>query len=348
MTGGVERPEWVFFHSFEPGVASFGLDGVVTQIGLQLFGPDFIGKTDDAGQRQDLILKVLRERRMLLIWDNFETVRELPDKTGATPPLDAAEQERLREFLVDLARDGQSGVIITSRTPEAWLGEVRRYALGGLTPGEAAEMAEDVLRPYPQARGRRQDRAFADLLLWLDGHPLSLRLLLPQLETVSAASLLEGLKGNTASLPPGFVGEGRLASLGASLKYSFDHLEPEMRERLPALALFEGVADEAVLASLSDEKTVPARFAGVTKEVWSASLRRLADIGLLTALGRGMYGLHPALPSYLMAEWRRMAGEGFASEHDAAEAALLTTTSSPATKLSATIALQSRNAHEMK
>jgi len=50
-------------------------------------------------------------------------------------------------------------------------------------------MPEDVLRPYPRARGRRQDRAFADLLLWLDGHPLSLRLLLPQLETVSAASL---------------------------------------------------------------------------------------------------------------------------------------------------------------
>jgi hypothetical protein len=33
--------------------------------------------------------------------------------------------------------------------------------------------------------------------------------------------------------------------------------------------------------------------------------------------------LHPALPFYLMAEWRRMAGEGFASEHGAAERALL-------------------------
>jgi DNA-binding CsgD family transcriptional regulator len=97
-----------------------------------------------------------------------------------------------------------------------------------------------------------------------------------------------------------------------------------MRERLPALALFEGVADEDVLASLSGVNTVPARFASVTKEVWSASLRRLADIGLLTALGGGTYGLHPALPPYLMAEWRRMAGEGFASEHGAAEAALLT------------------------
>jgi tetratricopeptide (TPR) repeat protein len=324
-TGGVEQPEWVFFHSFEPGVASFGLDGVVTQIGLRLFGADFVGRTRDATQRRELILKVLRERRMLLIWDNFETVRELPDATGATSPLDVVEQQRMRDFLAELAREGgKSGTIITSRTPEGWLGDVRRHELGGLTPGEAAEMAEDVLRPYPRARERRGERAFADLLTWLDGHPLSLRLLLPQLETVSAVTLLDGLKGNTANLPPGFVGEGRLASLGASLKYSFDHLPPEMRDRLPALALFEVVADENVLAILSQVEEVPTRFAGVTREVWSTTLQRLAGIGLVTSLGDGMYGLHPALPFYLMAEWRRMAGAGFAAEHDAAERALLT------------------------
>src|SRR5262249_14419148 len=151
-----------------------------------------------------------------------------------------------------------------------------------------------------------------------------LRLLLPQLETVSAATLLDGLKGNTANLPPGFVGEGRLASLGASLKYSFDHLAPEMRDRLLALALFEGVADEDVLAILSQVKEVPIRFADVTKEVWSTTLRRLAGIGLVTSLDGGMCGLHPALPFYLIAEWRCMAGKGFASEHGAAERALLT------------------------
>ncbi len=323
-TGGVEKPEWIFFHSFEPGVASFSLDGVVTQIGLQLFGPDFVGRTRDAAQRRELILKVLRERRMLLIWDNFETVRELPDATGATPALDAAQQQRMRDFLTELPREGgRSGVIITSRTPEYWLGEVRRHELGGLTAGETVEMAQNVLRPWPQARLRQQDRSFADLLNWLGGHPLSLRLLLPHLETIPAATLLDGLKGNIADLPPGFVGEGRLASLGASLKYSFDHVAPEMRDRLPALALFEGVADEDVLAILSKVKDVPARFAGVAKEEWSTALKRLAGIGLVTSLGGGMYGLHPALPFYLMAEWRRVAGAEFASEHDAAEGALL-------------------------
>ena len=46
-TGGVERPAWVFWHSFEPGLASFGLDGVITEIGLAVFGPDF-ARLDDA------------------------------------------------------------------------------------------------------------------------------------------------------------------------------------------------------------------------------------------------------------------------------------------------------------
>ncbi len=44
---------------------------------------------------------LLRERQMLLIWDGFEAVRELPDPTGATPPLDIAEQTKMREFLAE-------------------------------------------------------------------------------------------------------------------------------------------------------------------------------------------------------------------------------------------------------
>ena len=60
-TGGVERPEWVFWHSFEPGLASFGLDGVITEIGLAVFGPDFAGL--DAAQRTGVVEHFLRDRR---------------------------------------------------------------------------------------------------------------------------------------------------------------------------------------------------------------------------------------------------------------------------------------------
>src|SRR6185503_2743933 len=33
-TGGVDTPRLVLWHSFEPGVATFGLDGVITSLGL--------------------------------------------------------------------------------------------------------------------------------------------------------------------------------------------------------------------------------------------------------------------------------------------------------------------------
>ena len=323
-SGGVGQPQWVFFHSFEPGAASFRLDGVITEIGLSLFGPDFIGRTTEADHRCQLLLKVLREHRMLLIWDNFESVYSFPDSTGATPPLDAAEQQQMRAFVHRLSsEESQSRLIITSRTPETWLGEVRRLELGGLKPLEAAEMAENVLRPYPTARLRREERAFAQLLEWLDGHPLSLRLLLPHLEHVSPAHLLSELRGDVTQLPPGFLGEERLASLGASLKYSFDQLDAAVRERLLALGLFEGVVDKNVLAIFSQTDGVPARFAGADKAWWTETLQRLADIGLLTELTMGMYGLHPALPAYVKADWRQIAKAQFDQEHAAAECALI-------------------------
>jgi tetratricopeptide (TPR) repeat protein len=322
-TGGIEDPAWVFFHPFEPGVASFGLDGVITAIGLQLFGPDFIGRTQDAAQRSELILKLLREHRMLLIWDNFESVREPAGRDwrhAAAGCGGTAAHARV-------PGGGGTGWAERGDHHQPHVGDLAwRCAAGGAGRADAQRGGRNGggrLAALPGGADKAAERAFAELMEWLEGHPLSLRLLLPQLERVSAGALLAALQGKTAELPAGFVGEGRLASPGASLKYSFDHLAEEAHVRVLALALFEGVVDEDVLAALSRTEGVPGRFAGVAKEGWSKLLQRLSSIGVLTELGGGMYGLHPALPFYLMAEWRRVAGESFRVEHAAAEQALL-------------------------
>ena len=140
-TGGVEQPGWVFWHSFEPGLASFGLDGVITEIGLAVFGPDFARL--DAAQRTGVVEGFLRDRRALLIWDNFESVRSVPDPTAATPPLDEAGCQQLRGFLHKLAAGGRSAVLITSRSEEPWLDDGSRARTGqrcagsGWRPGAA-------------------------------------------------------------------------------------------------------------------------------------------------------------------------------------------------------------------
>ena len=218
-TGGVERPDYVFFHSFEPGIATFGLDGVVNQIGRRLFSAEEFDRKEPA-ERRAIVENELTARRMLLIWDNFETVRSMPDPVGVSKPVDEDGCRELREFLTRLARRGMSAVLITSRSPEAWLGGIRRIAVRGLTPPEADQYASYLLEPYPAAAERRRKPVYGELLDWLDGHPLSMRLILPHLEATEPRVLLDALRG-TIPLPGTAGTDGdRLTSLPASIAYS--------------------------------------------------------------------------------------------------------------------------------
>ncbi len=323
-TGGVEKPEWVLWHSFEPGVASFGLDGVITDIGLQVFDNRF-ALMDDA-DRQTAVENLLTTRRLLLIWDNFESVREMPDPGRATPPLPQHEQDRMRDFLTRVAIGSGSAVVITSRTPETWLGpDVRRIPLGGLTSKDATAYADQILAPYPAAGPHRQTRAFADLMHWLDGHPLSMRLTLPHLETTNAQHLLSGLQG-TAALPVGGddgTDGDRRTSLSASIAYSFRHLSRDDQEALTILSLFHGVADADILGIFSSLAETPERFRGRTAQDWAELLTRSAALGLLTSLGANMFRLHPALPAHLAAHWRTSLRSAHPDEQAAALQALV-------------------------
>jgi hypothetical protein len=113
-------------------------------VGLQLFGPDFARLA--ATERRQVVLQTLRKHRLLLVWDNFESVASMPDPGQATPPLEEAGRAELRDFLAELARPGgRSAVLVTSRAEEGWLGELRRIQLDGLRAEEAAEYADDLL-----------------------------------------------------------------------------------------------------------------------------------------------------------------------------------------------------------
>ncbi|NDU78070.1 hypothetical protein GWI34_36540, partial [Actinomadura sp. DSM 109109] len=239
-TGGVDRPDLVFWDSFEPGVASFGLDGVITSLGLRVFGNDFAAL--EQADRRGAVERFLGQYRVLWLWDNFETVRSMPDPTGATPPLADDEADELRAFLERVAAKGRSAIVITSRSPEDWLGpRARRIKVGGLTRDEAILYADQLLAPYPDARAKREQRAFEDLMQWLDGHPLSMRLILPLLDDNSPERLLEALKG-TEPLPVRDEGD-RNTSLAASIAYSFTHLPAQDQQAITVLSLFHTITD---------------------------------------------------------------------------------------------------------
>ncbi len=321
-TGGVDDPRLVFWHSFEPGVASFGLDGVITGVGLAVFGPGFARL--DPPQRLAQVKRLLAQLRVLLVWDNFESVREMPDPAGATPPLDEASCAQLREFLEWVRDHSSSAVIITSRARDDWLGQVRRIPVGGLNRAEAAEYAGHLLAPFPAARERRERRSFGELLDWLDGHPLAMRLTLPRLDTIDPADLLAALQGTTPLPAADDPDAGRTTSLPASITYSYTHLSGRTRRLLPAVSLFHGIADEDLLMLFSRVQRVPDRFAGISKQEWTAVLEDAARVGLLTGLGAAMYRIHPALPGYLAAGWHAEDPVGYGQEREACEQALCT------------------------
>lgn len=73
-----------------------------------------------------------------------------------------------------------------------------------------------------------------------------------------------------------------MESLGASVHNSFHHLPEQDRQRLPALSLFEGVADANLLALLSNQDNLPGPLRGVPKTDWDATLSPCSQTGLLT------------------------------------------------------------------
>ncbi len=319
-TGGVDDPRLVLWHSFEPGEPGFGLDGVISGIGLEVFGAEFARL--DPPDRLARVKRLLEQLRVLLVWDNFESVREMPDPAGATP-LDEAGCAALEGF-VEWVRDHSSSVvIITSRAHEGWLGQVRRVTVGGLNRAEAAEYASYLLAPFPAARERRERRSFGELLEWLDGHPLAMRLTLPRLDTTDPGDLLAGLRGTTP-LAAEDARPGRLSSLGACITYSFAHLSGQTRRLLPAVSLYHGVADADLLTTFSAVEGMPGRFAEVGNQEWSAVLKDAARVGLLTSLDSGMYRIHPALPGYLAAGWHTEDPASYGPEREACEQALCT------------------------
>jgi tetratricopeptide (TPR) repeat protein len=288
---------------------------MITAVGLQAFGTDFA--VHDAATRRGLVRDLLREQRLLVILDNFESVRSMPELSAAVDEADCTE---LKDFLAHAAT-GRSMLLVTSRSPETWMGDVRRIHVGGLRDHEAIEYAGLLLDPFPAAAARRDDRAFGELLEWLDGHPLSMRLTMPQLEESDAATILSGLRG-AAPLPEA-DDSGRTTSLPASIAYSMKHLDEADRQRLVAISLFHGTVNARILAAFSARDQVPRRFSGTDAAGWEEVLERAARVGLLTTQGAGMYGIHPALPAYLTEHWRSGEPEIAAAEQAAARRALL-------------------------
>ncbi|NMO88207.1 tetratricopeptide repeat protein [Actinomycetospora sp. TBRC 11914] len=318
-SGAIDRNDLLVWDFADPDIDASDVEAIVDAIGHRVFGTAFSERSTAA--RRSSVLAELNARRMLIILDNFEHACSMPGSSSPRLPLTRKSRDEFVEFLHDIGSGGQSLLLFTSRSPELWLGsEVLRIPLPRLNAQEAAEYADQLLSPLPAARAKRAERGYEDLMSWLDGHPLYMRVTLPQLARVGPEELLMFLRGLA---PHGQDWDGDiLLPLSASLANSVDYLDGTQQRLLTAVSLFHGVVSVHVLTAFSSMDGVPQRFAHVEPDAWTDTLEAAAAVGLVAAR-RLDYSVHPGLALYLIQRWRHESSNEFSAEILGARQALL-------------------------
>ena len=189
--------------------------------------------------------------------------------------LESLSAEPLRELLdaaVAWSKAGGSRVLITTRCPDlehpayptanSW--ETCYLPLDGLDPHDALAWFTTLMHLPPEPTRPPPDRdGVLRLFSLVQFHPLSIGLLAPQLKQRGVAELgqrLEALLRTEAS------------PLLASLALSLERLDPQLRQHLPGLGVFQGGAFEISVLAVTE----------IPPEPWAALRRGLEQTGLMT------------------------------------------------------------------
>jgi hypothetical protein len=175
-------------------------------------------------QQADLA-QTLKARRHLLILDNLESITGAALAINNTLP--DAEQAKLKSLLAAL-KGGRTLALLGSRGLEAWLGKETFGAnvleLGGLDEEAASDLADAILRRYGAAKWRA-DKDFAELLKLLDGYPLALEVILPNLVRQTPAEILTALREGKDKVD--LKSDDKTKSILRCIDYSHSNLSAE-------------------------------------------------------------------------------------------------------------------------
>ncbi|MCA9997398.1 MAG: tetratricopeptide repeat protein [Anaerolineales bacterium] len=301
---------------------------IVDVVARQLYGLAYVALPEAAQMAK--VVHTLCSEHHLLVLDNLESV------TGAAlaiqHTLNAAEQERLRDFVAKLA-GGKTLVLLGSRGREEWLvgqfSKLSIYELPGLDPQAASNLAERILRRLRKAAyasDPAHQQPFQQLLKLLDGHPLALEIVLANLARQTPAELLaaftEGAEGvDIAS--DGDLWADKTKSILRCVEYSHSNLSPDAQSLLACLTPFTGVINTNWLTQYTNTLKAQPALAHLPYHQWGTVLQEAMDWGLLTPheAGGGYLRLQPILPYFLR---QRLADPAQAAARAAVETAFRT------------------------
>ncbi|MCP4580757.1 MAG: tetratricopeptide repeat protein [candidate division Zixibacteria bacterium] len=276
-TEGMEGCIWQTF--IDVRSAEFVING----IGTGIFGKDFIVAKMD--QKTNALADFLKKHKLVIVWDNFEVAAGI-EGTHITPNL-TQDDRNLLLSLLEKIRGGKTKVIITSRSEEDWLGIERlKVSIGGLIGEERWEYCEKILDNLG-LKVNREDSGQADLMNLLNGHPLSMRAILPKMEKMSAGQIAKAIKTNMKEF-------GYDDATYATLRFVEDDLPDDLKPLLVPLGLHELHLDADMFQAMT--KQVDDKF---TDDKIDSFCRALSIAGLMSNLTGPIYELHPALSGFL-------------------------------------------------
>jgi tetratricopeptide (TPR) repeat protein len=265
---------------------------VLNEMGRTLFSPQFgLGRIEDS---LESLADALQEHPFVIVWDNFESVRGMPE-AGVEAMMTPEDQTTLRRFLEKL-RGGRTKVLITSRGEEAWLAPQDCFPLplSGLRHEEMWELAAQILDDLGLTPDR-DDAAFAELLTWLGGHPIAMQVVLLQLKNHKVSDVRAAVEKNFAGLSG--IDDETQRRLFASLGFLRDSLPQQLHPLLLPLGLHEKFVDADHL-----QRMAASVDASLTRPRIDRFVAALVPAGLLADRGQAIYEIHPLLPSFLRAE----------------------------------------------
>jgi hypothetical protein len=302
LTGGVTGP--VLFTSFADRHRTLTqvLDEQEPMLGTANAARPWLTLSD--AEKRAAALEVLRKLPVLWVWDNVEPIAGF--FSGTPSRWMPEEQQELADFL-RAAQQTQAKFLLTSRRDErGWLGNDLPYRIS-MPPMPMRERIQ-FARALAERHGQRLNDPddWRPLLRFTEGNPLTITVVVGQALRARLHSRQEiedfvaQLRGGDASLDDD-EREGRTRSLGASLRYGFEHAFTEAeREVLAHLHLFQGYVTAGVLSRVlnSDDACRVPGAERLTDDDVGALLHRAAEVGLLAPVLGNYYAIHPALPWY--------------------------------------------------
>ena len=270
-------------------------------------------------------MRLFRRTRVLLVWDNFESVLPAwgPGSAGCQPARQDAGEPRAGEpptlpsesappsasalapdLLADLQRrcrdltdadnpkQVRGRLLVTCRPTETGLDGIAGLGLAGLARPDALHLLRGVCERREIKLDRTgYDRPAVDALLErIKDHPLSIELITPHLRDLTPAQIGDELTQRLHQFQDPSHREGRNRSLLASLDFSRGRLSPQAQAALPWLGWFEGGMFERFFLAFSEITALD--WAAIRAELVATALLRVED---LPGFNTPYLKLHPTL-----------------------------------------------------